>query len=141
MICTREDELLDALGRGYVGAELESHVRGCESCSELRNVAGALLDEQTIAMTEAPVPSAGTMWFRLQLRHRQEAQTAARRSLYAGQAITIAIALILALLVFRPQFIAEMRNVTSIPMLMTIVVATLIAVAAPIGGWFALRSK
>lgn len=142
MICSREDELLDALGRGFIGAELEQHVTACEACRELRNVAGALLDERVTAMSEAPLPSAGTMWFRMQMRHRQETQDAARRSLLVGQAVTIAIALVLAFAVFAPQFVDEMKALASIrlswPMLALVTTSVLLA---PIGGWMAIKSK
>ena len=33
MSCIRESELLDALGRGFVGDELNGHVASCESCT------------------------------------------------------------------------------------------------------------
>jgi predicted anti-sigma-YlaC factor YlaD len=145
MICQREDELLDALGRGYVGAELERHVQTCDACSELHNVAGALLDERAIAMSEAPLPSAGTMWFRLQMRHRQEMQAAARRSLLVGQAVTLAVAFILILAVFAPQLADGVKALVPLrpngPMLLIVATAALTALIAPIGGWIAIKQK
>ncbi|HEX2835291.1 MAG TPA: hypothetical protein VHW00_19915 [Thermoanaerobaculia bacterium] len=142
MICTREDELLDALGRGFVGPELEHHATVCDACRELRSVAGALLDERAVAMSEAPLPSAGTVWFRMQMRHRQETQDAARRSLLVGQAVTIAIALVLAFAVFAPQFVDEMKALASVRLSWPIVaLLTTSLLLAPIGGWIAIKSK
>ena len=92
--CPREDELLDALGAGFIGDELESHITTCTACGELRLVAGALLGERVQAVTEAALPSSGTMLWRMQMRRRQEAQSAARRSLLIGQAVTLAAALV-----------------------------------------------
>lgn len=146
MICQREDELLDALGRGYIGAELDAHVTACDACTELREVAGALLDDRAHAAAEATIPSAGTMWWRLQMRHRQEAQTIARRSLLVGQAATLAIALTLVIAIFGSQFAGEVRSVlTSLtafrvgtPVLLMIATWVLIA---PIGGYLAIRQK
>ena len=142
-ICSREDELLEALGRGYLGQELESHTTSCTACSELRLVAGALLDDRATAMTEATVPSAGTMWWRMRVRQRQEAEVRARRSLLIGQAATLAVAIALIVTFFGQDlaytfrhFIATVR--LSTPVLLA--VATYL-VMAPIAGWVAVRSK
>ncbi|HEX7830415.1 MAG TPA: hypothetical protein VF787_12210 [Thermoanaerobaculia bacterium] len=146
MICQREDELLDALGRGYIGAELDAHVTTCDACTELREVAGALLEDRAHAVAEATIPSAGTMWWRLQMRHRQEAQTIARRSLFVGQAATLAVALTLVIAIFGSQFAGEVRTVFSSltafrisgPVLLML---TTWALLAPIGGYIATRQK
>jgi hypothetical protein len=142
MICSREDELLDALGRGYLGAELTSHIATCSACSELHTVAGALLDERIDAMAEAPVPSAGTMWFRLQMRHRKEIQTAARRSLLIGQAVTlmIAVALIATLLGARFTEVRELVASVRLSTPLMFVIGTW-ALLAPIGGYIAIKQK
>jgi predicted anti-sigma-YlaC factor YlaD len=141
--CMREDELLDALERRFVGAELASHVASCASCHELHSVAGALLDDRAQAMLEAPVPSAGTMWWRLQLRRRQDAQLAARRSLLIGQAATVLIALSLLIAIFGSDLASGVRQAVgavrmSTPML---VIAASWLLAAPIAGWVAIRTK
>lgn len=141
--CSREDELLDALGRGFLGAELEAHVAGCEPCTELQLVAGALLEERTEAIREAAVPGAGTMWWRMQLRHRQDAQKAARHSLLIGQAASLVIALVLAGAIFGPPLVAGLREVVadirfSTPLLFAVATWLL---AVPIAGYIALRQK
>jgi predicted anti-sigma-YlaC factor YlaD len=141
--CPHEDELLEALGRRFVGAELEAHMAACLSCSELRRVAGALLDDRAAAIQEAPVPSAGTMWFRMQIRRRQEAHAMARRSLLAGQAVTLTVAAALLVLFLGADVAAGVREaIASIhlgtPMLFVIATGLLFA---PIAGWVALRQK
>jgi hypothetical protein len=142
VICPREDELLDALGRGFIGAELDTHVATCASCTELRTVAGALLDERMHAIAEAPVPSAGTMWWRMQMRHRQETQAMARRSLFVGQAVTLAIALALIAAIFGPHLVGELRAViASINLTPLMLILATWALAAPIGGYIAIRQK
>lgn len=143
MNCTREQELLDALGRGFVGEELELHVTACASCSELRLVAGALLDDRVEAMIEAPIPSAGTMWWRMRVRQRQEAQTTARRSLLIGQAATLVIALALVVSFFGTDITFAVKNAIatirlSTPLLLALATWVLVA---PIAGWVALRQK
>lgn len=142
-VCEREDELLDALGAGYVGAELESHVISCASCSELRSVAGALLDDRAMAMMEAPVPSSGTMWWRMRLRQRQEAAATAQRSLLIGQAVTLAVAITLLVSFFGNDVAVGVRDAVatiraSTPVLLAIATSLL---AAPIAGWMAVRAK
>ena len=141
--CPREDELLDALGRTFVGTELEAHVASCAACSELRVVAGALLDDRSQAMAEAPVPSAGTMWWRMRVRQRHEAQATARRTLLIGQAATLLLALALGLAYFGADVAFAVKNVigairVSTPLLLALATWLLIA---PIAGWVALRQK
>lgn len=148
--CEREDELLDALGRGYVPAELEAHAAGCAACAELRLVAGALLDDRAAAMLEAPIPSAGSMWWRLRVRHRHDVEAAARRSLLIGQAVTLAVAIGLVVAFFGSELAIFSSDVAgtartllqalrfSAPILLG--VATWL-VGAPIAGWVALRRE
>ncbi len=143
MNCARENELLDALGSGYVGAELESHVASCASCSELRAVTGALLDDRAAAMMEAPIPSAGTMWWRMRVRHRHDIEATARRSLLIGQAATLVIALTLVIAFFGSDVASAVRYLyatirVSTPLLFALATSVLLA---PIAGWVALRQK
>ncbi|HYI10037.1 MAG TPA: hypothetical protein VEK57_13335 [Thermoanaerobaculia bacterium] len=139
--CSREDELLDALGRAFVGAELEAHVGSCSSCTELRMVAGALLDDRAEVMVDAPVPAAGTMWWRMQLRHRRESQALARRSLLVGQAVTLSIAAILVVFLFGADVAAGIRHAVSLVDLSTPMLALLASsiVIAPLVAWIAIR--
>jgi hypothetical protein len=141
--CPREDELLDALARGFVAPELDEHATSCLSCSELRVVAGALLDDKAVAIAEAPVPSAGTMWWRLRVRHRHEAVERARRSLLIGQAMTLAIAITLVASFFGRDVASALRDLfatirLSTPLLLALATWVLIA---PIAGWVAIRQK
>ncbi|HEX8173309.1 MAG TPA: hypothetical protein VF824_22435 [Thermoanaerobaculia bacterium] len=147
MSCEREDELLDALGRGYVAAELESHLAACRDCAELRAVAGALLDERIHAVQQAAVPSAGSMWWRIQTRTRQDAAAAARRALLIGQAATLLIALALGTSYFgfraATGLVSDVHALVAAVRVSTPLMIALAAwiVAAPIAGWAALRSK
>lgn len=144
--CPLEDELLDALGRGYVNAELTAHAGGCSSCRELKLVAGALLDEHATAVSEAPMPSAGTVWWRMQIRHRHEVQAAGRRSLFVGQATTLAIALILAGSFFGVELTVGIREIVaavrlSTPLMVAVGSWLLVLLVAPIAGYVAIRGK
>lgn len=140
MNCHREDELLDALGRGFVGADLAAHVAECASCSELQLVAGALLDERNDAIAEAPVPSAGTMLWRMHMRRRQDARAAAQRSLLIGQAVTLAIAMAVMIAIFGSTLAVGLREVIAAIRVSTpLLVAGAILLLMPIAGWVAIR--
>ncbi|HUO84903.1 MAG TPA: hypothetical protein VM534_07290 [Thermoanaerobaculia bacterium] len=141
--CPWESELLSALGRGFTGGELDAHIDGCPSCIELRLVAGALLDDRAVAMGEAPVPAAGTMWWRMRVRQRREAETSARRPLLIGQAVTLLIAIALVITFFGTDLATGVRDLVatlrlSTPLLLAVTTWLLLA---PIAGWVALREK
>lgn len=150
MTCAREDELLDALGRGFIGDELESHVTSCAACGDLRLVAGALLDDRVEAFKEAALPSAGTMWWRMRIRERHDAEATARRWLFIGQAMTLTFALSLVALYFGSDIVyfgtdlaTTVRHMVatvrlSTPLLLAVATCALIA---PIAGWVAIRQK
>lgn len=141
--CQREDELLDALSRGFVGPELSAHAGQCPFCSELRAVAGALIEDRAGAIAAAPVPTAGAMWLRMQMRRHQEAQGRARRSLLIGQAVTLVIAMALVVSLFGADLAVGLRDViasirVSTPLLLAAVTWML---AAPIAGYVATRGR
>jgi len=141
--CPRENELLDALAAGFIGEELESHIATCAACGELRLVAGALLDERAQAVTEAAPPSSGTMLWRMQMRRRQEAQSAAQRSLLIGQAVTLAVALTLVFTLLGRTLAGEavtvIASIRLSPPLLLVLAIWLLAV--PIAGWVLIRQK
>lgn len=143
MNCHREDELLDALGRRFVSAEMEAHVVACTSCAELRSVAGALLDDRSVAVRDAAVPASATMWWRLQMRHRHEVEAASRRWLFAGQAITLVIAIALGAMLLGGEVTGAVRHAMSSIRLSTPVFLTLAAmlIGTPIAGYIAIKQK
>lgn len=141
--CLREDELLDALGRGYVGPELTAHAAECAACSELSLVAGALLDDRREAVADAHVPSAGAMRLRLQMRLRRDAEAATRRSLLIGYAITLVMTIGLTVALLGTSVAVEVHDlITSIrlgtPMLLGLLTWL---VLAPIAGYVVIRQK
>ena len=141
--CGYEDELIDAIQRGYVGEELDAHVTSCTSCSELRVVAGAVLDDRSQAMLEAPIPSAGMMLLRMRMRERQEAESTARRSLLIGQAVTLTVAIALVVSFFGATVAVEVRNFImtirlSTPLLLVLATSVLLT---PVAGWVVTRQK
>jgi hypothetical protein len=90
--CPREDDvlLMVSTGRWPAGApaELREHATRCQVCAELGAAAAAIGVE-----VEGPVPalpSAGTVWWRAQLRARQEAAAKVTRPITAAQMLAFA---------------------------------------------------
>ena len=68
--------------------ELRAHAETCQVCSDVAVVAAAIEAETTV--TIPALPSSGTMWWRAQIRSRQEAARAAVRPITAAQALGLA---------------------------------------------------
>src|SRR5512132_2637299 len=89
--CTREVDVLDALAAQRwphrCDEELRAHVQACEVCADLVAVAGALLEDHDAAYAQARVPSAGIVWWRAQLRAREEDGRAAARPIAFVQGV------------------------------------------------------
>jgi len=94
--CPREHELWTAIATGRwpdaVDADLCAHVERCASCRDVAVVAVALArDAQDLRHASTP-PSSAIVWWRAQMRARQEAARAADRPITVVQAIAIACA-------------------------------------------------
>ena len=94
--CAHEGELLEALRTcawpDRCEAEFVAHVESCEACASLVAVVLPLLDEHRAGMAEASVPPAGVVWWRAQVRARQEAERSAARPITIAQGISVACA-------------------------------------------------
>ena len=81
--CDREVEVLEAIGRGHWPARCEvslrAHVAGCPVCRDLVEIAVPLHDDGAALRGQVRVPSAGSVWWRAQVRARAEAEQAAMR--------------------------------------------------------------
>ena len=101
--CSREQDVLDALSARRwperCDADLRTHVASCAICADLVDVAAALLDDYEVAWRDAHLPPSGVVWWRAQLRAREEAARAAARPLafIQGVAASVAVWLVLAL--------------------------------------------
>jgi hypothetical protein len=95
--CPREGELLEALHTSAwpdcSPRALRDHVAACASCAELEGLVVSLLDEHHAVVARASVPPSGAVWWRAQMRARQEAARAAARPISIAQAIGFACAL------------------------------------------------
>jgi len=101
--CSREEDVLDALSArrwpDRCDADLRAHVASCDICADLVDVATALLDDHDVAWRDARVPPSGVVWWRAQLRAREDAARAAARPLafIQGVAASVAVWLVVAL--------------------------------------------
>lgn len=97
--CDREQDVLDALASrrwpARASDELREHVAGCAVCADLARVVAALLDERETAEPARDLPPASLVWWRAQLRAREEATRAALRPIRIVQAASLGCAIIL----------------------------------------------
>jgi hypothetical protein len=92
--CPSEPAVLAAVADGSLAepgasAELRRHAASCASCRDLALVAAAIRAEGRRARRAAAVPSAGLVWWRAELRNRQEAARKAAAPLTAVHALAI----------------------------------------------------
>jgi hypothetical protein len=102
--CEREIETLAAVSSGAwphsCDAALRAHVHSCATCSDLTDVASALLDDRDAALRHAPLPPSGLVWWRMQMRARRDGMHAARRTVILVQAAVFVAVLGIAAAVF-----------------------------------------
>lgn len=89
--CSREVEIVEAITSGQwpdaCADELRSHAASCRSCNDAVLVASAIHDQRALDLAQAHVPPAGLIWWRTQLRTRQEAVRRAERPLTIAHAL------------------------------------------------------
>ena len=106
--CEREQDVLDAVAAGRwpvrpgarVDAELREHIACCPVCGDLAAVLAAVAVERESAWAESAVPPATVVWWRAQIRAREEASRLAVRPIVIvqGLAVSVLIAAALALI-------------------------------------------
>jgi hypothetical protein len=97
--CDREDDVLALVTSGRwtsrMADDLRAHAAGCPVCAELALVAEAIDGETNMAMARADVPalpSSGTVWWRAQLRARQDAVRESGRPITVAHGMLLAVA-------------------------------------------------
>jgi len=91
--CPREQDVLDALTNGrwpdHADGDLRGHISTCVSCSDLVSVVQPLIDEHASNefSQHARIPSSAVMWWRAQMRARQEAVREAARPITVAQIV------------------------------------------------------
>jgi hypothetical protein len=103
--CAHEQDVLDALAAQRWPARCDEHLRAhvneCALCADLIDVASALLEDQQSAWQEARVPPSSIVWWRAQVRAREEAARAAARPIAFIQGVAASMALWLAVAIWR----------------------------------------
>ena len=152
--CDREQDVLDALSAGRwpdcCDEELRGHVSACGICRDLVDVATALKSDQDAAWPDARVPSAGVVWWRAQLRAREDAAHAAGRPVAFIQGVAASVAVWLAIALFRAvpaEYVTEWRvwltgffpdATPSMSGLSTLTAAAPLLVFVIVGAWLVL---
>jgi hypothetical protein len=100
--CPYEQAMVDLVVAGRRFDEndaLRAHAAECRACAETLELARLLQDDQQALCAEAPVPSAGAVWWRATIRARAEAARAAGQpiTLLQGIAAATAVGLFVAL--------------------------------------------
>lgn len=97
--CPFEADTLAAAVQGRwpdrVDCELRAHILGCEICTDVAAVAGALDNDRDELRSQVVVPDSGRVWWLAQLRARREAAQTAARPITAAQVIAFACAVAL----------------------------------------------
>jgi hypothetical protein len=109
--CNREQDILDAVASGRwperVDAELMAHAKCCRICTEVAMVSMLYQEDYSAALEEARVPSSGLVWWKSELRSRQEAVRAASRPIEMVQGVSVVCVvsvLLIALALLSSQF-------------------------------------
>jgi len=97
--CPRESDVLDAIDSKRwphrVDRELVDHVASCDICSDVLAVAAAMREDRDATWQEASLPSSGQVWWRAEMRVRQEAIRAASRPITVAYGVAASAALVL----------------------------------------------
>ena len=94
--CVREEEVLELLRTGRCDDELRAHVAACPLCNDLVTVAAAIVEDRDAMLQEAEIPGSGIVWWRMQMRMREESARAAGRTLVAVQSMAVILAGVIA---------------------------------------------
>jgi hypothetical protein len=107
--CSHEAEIRQLLQLGHwprsCTPELRAHVDGCRACGDLVLVTQAFRGARAASMHAADLPPAGLLWWRAQLRRRNEAVERIQKPLLGAQIFAFATTLLIAvgLLVYQAR--------------------------------------
>jgi hypothetical protein len=95
--CAREVEVLDLIAIGQwparASADLATHVTSCECCADLAVVAMAVTGVREATHANVRVPDASLVWYRAQVRARQDAARRAARPMFLVQVAGVVVIL------------------------------------------------
>jgi hypothetical protein len=114
--CVREQDVLDAVASRRwperCDSELREHVSSCVICADVAEIAGPLAAERDVAWTEHDIPPSSIVWWRAQIRAREEARRTAERPIALVQGIAL-LALVGAVFVIAPAAVGWLSAVAS----------------------------
>jgi hypothetical protein len=103
--CPREQDVLDAVAAGRwprrADADLRQHVDGCGICQDVAAVFAVIAEDRDAAEAELVVPHSSIVWWRAQIRAREEAAATAARPIAVVQ-IAAVVCLIAAAVALAP---------------------------------------
>jgi hypothetical protein len=88
--CDREPEVLEAVFHNRLSEELRAHAASCAVCGDVMTVASVVHTDFDRAQRQAAVPTPEIVWWRAQMRARQDAARRAARPILFTQALAIA---------------------------------------------------
>jgi hypothetical protein len=92
--CAHEPDVLEAVYTNRwpdrVDADLRAHVATCQICADVVTIAPLLEADADLTRAEATVPESGLVWWRAQMRAREEAARTAVRPITVAQAVGLA---------------------------------------------------
>jgi heme A synthase len=95
--CARESDVLDAVASARwphrVPRELADHVAACAICTDVVVVAEAMRADHDAVWQQADIPSSGQVWWRAEMRARQEAIRKASRPITIAQGVAALVVL------------------------------------------------
>ena len=104
--CPREAEIWRAIEARHwpelCDDELRAHAASCADCADLVEVASVLSAEHEETLHAAQVPPSGAVWYRSQLRVRQDAASSVRRVISAVQVTAVVVALVAVFVIVKP---------------------------------------
>jgi hypothetical protein len=95
--CPREEDVLEALTIGRMDEELRQHVTSCAICTDVAAVVEPILIDRQDRSRAPHIPSSAVMWWRAQMRARQEAAREAARPVTVAQIVGISCAAAIAI--------------------------------------------
>ena len=97
--CSREKEISSALRTGQLPeaweADLRAHVEVCSRCRDLALVTRSMQEARASTMAKARLEPPGVIWWRAQLRRRQEAVERIGRPVSRAQGFALVVNLLL----------------------------------------------
>jgi hypothetical protein len=151
-VCPREQEVFEIVScerwPDRCPDDLRTHIASCPVCADVLEVASALHQEHQMPI-DAQIPSAGLVWWRAELRVRQEALRSASRPITivegfgAAAAIGVAAAFLsrawpwLKTVLTLPDFTA--LSATQLALVIAVTLAVLII--APLAMYFVLSDE